>query len=444
MLVIFLLGFFLDFIEIAIVVVPIVAPILLMNPEANVTAVWLGVMIGINIQTSFLTPPFGFALFYLRGVADRSVKTLNMYKGVIPFILLQLSSLVIVGYNPWMVNYLPSRVSLLSENAPPPRNPRLQHCVDEHLLTAVPQQRDRILGLVAELRTATGENLLPRDRARDLARALDGIEASFAGIEEFRNARLAIAAASPTYKPLHVEVAALRREEERLNRRIALLERQARAIRGNDDDAVSGRAEIDTRIAAFRDEITALRAGTPERWDDEHRIFLDLVREEANTRRAFRAAAEQSYLVVRDVVAELDAADAIADFIPQVDALVGEVGTANPDELGERIREVERALGEVPGGDTLRSALSDLRGALSGRRASAEQALALAPVAADVARSEAAWRAAAALQALPAVSALEAEARMTLGLREQPRFERDTALALARCLSVHRDISLNF
>ena len=69
MAVIFFLGFFLDFIEIAVVVVPIVAPILLADPSANITAVWLGVMIGINIQTSFLTPPFGFALFYLRGVA---------------------------------------------------------------------------------------------------------------------------------------------------------------------------------------------------------------------------------------------------------------------------------------------------------------------------------------------------------------------------------------
>ena len=86
MLVIFLLGFFLDFIEIAVVVVPIVAPILLADPSANITAVWLGVMIGLNIQTSFLTPPFGFALFYLRGVATKAVKTIEMYKGVIPFI----------------------------------------------------------------------------------------------------------------------------------------------------------------------------------------------------------------------------------------------------------------------------------------------------------------------------------------------------------------------
>ena len=116
MAVIFILGFFLDFIEIAVVVVPIVAPILLADPSANITAVWLGVMIGLNIQTSFLTPPFGFALFYLRGVAPAIVKTVQMYKGVVPFIMLQILALFIVGYYPALVNYLPNRTSFLSEN----------------------------------------------------------------------------------------------------------------------------------------------------------------------------------------------------------------------------------------------------------------------------------------------------------------------------------------
>ena len=131
MLVIFVLGFFLDFIEIAVVVVPIVAPILLADPSANITAVWLGVMIGLNIQTSFLTPPFGFALFYLRGVAPAIVKTVQMYKGVIPFIMLQLFALGIVGYFPALVNYLPNRVSYLSDTAPPPKNPKIQYCLEK-------------------------------------------------------------------------------------------------------------------------------------------------------------------------------------------------------------------------------------------------------------------------------------------------------------------------
>ena len=131
MAVIFFLGFFLDFIEIAVVVVPIVAPILLADPSANITAVWLGVMIGINIQTSFLTPPFGFALFYLRGVAPAIVKTLHIYRGAAVFIVLQLIGLAIAGAFPSLVNYLPNRVYLSSETAPPPMNPKLQHCLEE-------------------------------------------------------------------------------------------------------------------------------------------------------------------------------------------------------------------------------------------------------------------------------------------------------------------------
>ena len=107
MAVIFVLGFFLDFIEIAVVVVPIVAPILLMDPSANITAVWLGVMIGLNIQTSFLTPPFGFALFYLRGVAPKSVLTTDIYRGVIPFVAIQIVGLLILWFFPGIVTIVP-------------------------------------------------------------------------------------------------------------------------------------------------------------------------------------------------------------------------------------------------------------------------------------------------------------------------------------------------
>jgi TRAP-type mannitol/chloroaromatic compound transport system permease large subunit len=107
MLVIFLLGFILDFIEITFVVVPIVGPILL---AMGLDPVWLGIMIAINLQTSFLTPPFGFALFYLRGVAPDSISTRAIYKGVLPFILIQLFVLVLLAIWPGLVTWLPSLV----------------------------------------------------------------------------------------------------------------------------------------------------------------------------------------------------------------------------------------------------------------------------------------------------------------------------------------------
>ncbi|WP_102797501.1 TRAP transporter large permease [Bowmanella denitrificans] len=107
MLVIFLLGFILDFIEITFVVVPIVGPVLL---AMGVDPVWLGIMIAINLQTSFLTPPFGFALFYLRGVAPASVKTSDMYKGVVPFIVIQLALLVMLAIWPQLATWLPAQL----------------------------------------------------------------------------------------------------------------------------------------------------------------------------------------------------------------------------------------------------------------------------------------------------------------------------------------------
>jgi tripartite ATP-independent transporter DctM subunit len=103
----FVMGFFLDFIEIIFVVVPIVGPILL---GMGLDPIWFGVMIAINLQTSFLTPPFGFALFYLRGVAPMSVTTMDIYRGIIPFVIIQIIGLGIVAYWPGLATWLPKQL----------------------------------------------------------------------------------------------------------------------------------------------------------------------------------------------------------------------------------------------------------------------------------------------------------------------------------------------
>ena len=99
------MGFILDFIEITFVVVPIVAPSLIIM---GIDPLWLGILIAINLQTSFLTPPFGFALFYLRGVADKAISTAAIYKGVIPFIGLQLVLLLLIVLFPALTTWLPN------------------------------------------------------------------------------------------------------------------------------------------------------------------------------------------------------------------------------------------------------------------------------------------------------------------------------------------------
>jgi len=105
MAIMFLLGFFLDFIEIIFVVIPIVGPILL---QQDIDPLWFGILVAINLQTSFLTPPFGFALFYLRGVAPKRIATIEIYRGVAPFVVLQLIALGLVAAFPGLATWLPT------------------------------------------------------------------------------------------------------------------------------------------------------------------------------------------------------------------------------------------------------------------------------------------------------------------------------------------------
>ena len=107
MITIFIIGFFLDFLEIIFVIIPIVAPSLI---AMGFDPIWLGIMIAINIQTSFLTPPFGFALFYLRGVASKEIKTSAIYRGVMPFIALQLLLILLMYFFPNIITWLPSQL----------------------------------------------------------------------------------------------------------------------------------------------------------------------------------------------------------------------------------------------------------------------------------------------------------------------------------------------
>jgi TRAP-type mannitol/chloroaromatic compound transport system permease large subunit len=100
MLIIFLLGFFIDFVEIAYIFIPMISPLLI---KFGIDPLWFGILVALNLQASFLTPPFGFSLFYLRGVAPASIDTFDIYRGAIPFILLQLLALTIVILFPGLI-----------------------------------------------------------------------------------------------------------------------------------------------------------------------------------------------------------------------------------------------------------------------------------------------------------------------------------------------------
>ncbi|HKJ62880.1 MAG TPA: TRAP transporter large permease subunit [Hyphomicrobiales bacterium] len=438
MLVIFVLGFFLDFIEISVVVVPIVAPILLANPNANVTAVWLGVMIGLNIQTSFLTPPFGFALFYLRGVAPAVVRTISMYKGVIPFICLQLLALVIVAYNPPLVNYLPLRISLTSETAPPPINPKLQYCIEANLLPAYQAEEQNIL---SALRSARNIDLsaLPSKDQKELSDSFGDAEKTFELVAAIAATEQAIAQSEPDYRPLHVEVRNIQQEMTDHEAEISAVQSELRTV--SDINVENG---LKSRIEALKSRIKELKSSIPENWEQAHKDFTALLQSENRARIAYRRNVDNAYEPVKEMLTVLRATEALAGMRPDITAL-REFISKNPMPAAvEQASVVLDKLRGIEGTRSIQSELSKVRRALRGHSPNKEDALGALDKTLEVYDEEVRWKQAAASNVLPKLAEYEAAIRPTIGLRQQHRLPDDLAADVAGCLSEHRDLTLYF
>ncbi|MDJ0608415.1 MAG: SLC13 family permease [Kiloniellales bacterium] len=441
MLVIFILGFFLDFIEIAVVVVPIVAPILLADPSANVTAVWLGVMIGLNIQTSFLTPPFGFALFYLRGVAPAIVKTISMYKGVIAFIALQLFALVVVGLYPNLVNYLPQRVSLTSETAPPPRNPKLQQCLEKYVWQRFTADGDAIRAEIAEAR---GFNLdyLPERLAKNLRESFDQAEQTFGLLEAARQAEEAVQAKADAFRPVQRKVRSIENGLRRLDAEIRELNT---ALRRTDAATEGARRErLEARIAALTEEREALAGEIPETWAETYKAFSALLKEESKARNLYRRNADRGYEPARALLAVFDATPAFKELGPELDGIKAKVAAAEKEEAAAILAALAKRFGEVDGASEIKTALTQARRAVRARTPDPEKAEAEMDKALAAYNAQIAWRDRAALDLVPDLRVYEVAIRDTIGARLQTRMSEDQALFVAGCNAGHRDISLYF
>ena len=419
MLVIFLLGFFLDFIEIAVVVVPIVAPILLMDPSANVTAVWLGVMIGLNIQTSFLTPPFGFALFYLRGVATAAVKTLDIYRGAVPFIALQLLALVLVGLTPSLVNYLPNRSFLTSEFAPPAKNPRLQQCVDDFMEKEIRSHKVQLTESVRHALTLDYSSL-PPDLAQSLSAGLEEIPQSIDRLEAYFALRATHATTADELQALHKEV----RKLEHKALRVA--------------DFGSRRPSKEDR-AALRAEVVP--TATHTEWKAKTEALTKLAQELRKTRLMLYRDLEDLYKPVYLLNATLSDTPELVALGERLSTTEQIIFTGTTEEAVERIERLEAAFATIAGGESIRAALAKVRRAVG--KGEITQAREQIHATRGIYQAEVAWRQDNA-HLTEEINALDKTLRNNIGINLQPRIPRQAALYVARCRANPRDLSLSF
>lgn len=443
MAVIFFLGFFLDFIEIAVVVVPIVAPILLTDPQANVTAVWLGVMIGVNMQTSFLTPPFGFALFYLRGVAPSFVKTLSMYKGVIPFILMQLLVLAFVAYSPRLVNYLPQRVTLGASTAPPPVNPGLQYCIEQFVAT---EFADNGAQLRAAIGKARGLDLssMPQELRKDLGDSFGTAAAAFGLMDQVAKADGDIEKRSETYAPLHRRVREMQIVIRRNEAEIKGLKEDIQREAGETEASKDRKADMQSRLAAAEAENKRLQSNIPANWQDEYKAFRQLLSADNRARLTYRRGVDQAYEPVIETVRTLRATPELVAAKNVLEGLRGIIGREPLAQAAEAVAAVINRINAIPGAGDVRSELSKVRRALTNRTPSKEDAIKALDKTLEVYESEVAWRQQASQAVLPGLSAYEAAIRDTIGLRKQERLPRRIVPVISACTAYHRDLSLQF
>ena len=438
MAVIFVLGFFLDFIEIAVVVVPIIAPILLTDPSANITAVWLGVMIGLNVQTSFLTPPFGFALFYLRGVAPAIVKTIDMYKGVIAFIILQLVALGIVAANPSLVNYLPNRVSMTAPTAPPPRNPKLQYCIEEYVNEEFVRNGATINQAID---TARGLDMsyLPRKLAGSVADSFDEAGKSMSLLTEARRAEARINDAAVSYRPVHRKVRLIEYQVRQIEDEIQEL---GRAIQGLSENEIIARKE---QISALETEKARLTANIPDDWDQVYRDFAKFTKAETNARRKYRRAVDSAYSPIFDLIVLMEANDSFNaldnDLVDLRDTLVR--GRA-PEDMIDPLKALTKQFGAIKGAGDIKSEITKSRRILGKKSPKIEEAISHLDKAIEIFNAQHLWREQTSAQLLPHIRTYEQAIRGTIGLRQQKRLAKTEALYVAACTSGHRDISLHF
>ncbi|NNF45233.1 MAG: TRAP transporter large permease subunit [Desulfofustis sp.] len=443
MLVMFVLGFFIDFLEIAVVVVPIVAPILLADPGANVTAVWFGVMVGLNLQTSFLTPPFGFSLFYLRGVAPKIVKTIEIYRGALPFIALQLVALIIVALTPSLVNYLPTRVTLSVETAPPPINPRLQYCIEEYLFDYYDTEGDALRGHVDKMREAN-LSVLPEKRQQAVNESLDRTLHTFELVSLVRQTEADRLNYEPQYRPLHKQVRRLQSQQWIIELEIEELNQNVIRISRSENPDQIALERVEAKIENRKTEIAELQSQIPATWTEANKTFTDLDKAEEKARRTYRSNVDQAYETIAELRTVLDGAEELTAIEPQLAALEEAVVHNSSEDAMAQIKESEQVLGPIGGTSSIKTNLSRARRALRGKNPDSEKALQELQEGLKIYGSEVDWRRQAAVELAHALATYDEAIKDTIGLRLQRRLPPEQIQSVASCQSVHRDRSLQF
>jgi chromosome segregation ATPase len=349
----------------------------------------------------------------------------------------------VTGLYPQLVNYLPNRVSYLSETAPPPRNPKLQYCVDSFVFEQLDNGVGDVPGKLAAARSID-LSALPAGLQKDLSKSFDQAQIALDAVPSIHAAERAVEEAAVDYRPILRDVRAIQKQVNRLAKKADDLGREAGRLRATDDKTVEQRARMEARKAELEAEIAQLQSRIPADWDEVHKVFEKLTKAETNARNTHRRAADTAYDDAAEVLAVLNGTPALLALEGEITALRSAVESGDAVETAAKLDALADQVREIEGAGDVRKGLNNARRVLE--KTPDDRAKALADFDSAVAElaAQKTWRQAADSSVKPQLQAYVDGILPTLGARSLSQLSEDQALYIASCNAGHRDLSLNF
>jgi hypothetical protein len=394
-------------------------------------------MIAVNMQTSFLTPPFGFSLFYLRGVAPKSIQTTEIWKGASVFIFLQLVGLGIVGYFPQLVNYLPLRSYYNSEVSPPPLNPKLQDCLVEYTYEKYNNNFDDSLILVNKIQS-DDLSFIPQNYLSSLENSLEAIKMSKVLLEEIIESENKFNEFGKVYKPLHMEVRGIERKVRKQEKRIEKLKKDLRLeTEENEIDMLN--KEINKLI----EDISQIKFTIPKNWESQNKNFNKIIENFNKTKLKYNRAVDNSFNDISDLIKKFERVDKLEELTFLFDEIIIDINKEN-SQIEEVLKNFEKRFNPFSGVSDIKKLIKKSRKILKKNPKEKIEAIKLINESKFKFDQEIKWRMNGKEILLANLIKLLDQGNETFALRKQDHLNKEQALYLASCKSKPQDISLYF
>ncbi len=389
------------------------------------------------MQTSFLTPPFGFALFYLRGVAPKTIATTDIWRGATPFIFLQLLGLVIVGLYPALSNYIPFRSYLTSELAPPSTNPKLERCLMDYTYTLYKNDEPQIRKAITDAKTLKLDVLSSDQRAM----MNDHFTKSLLALDQIKEAekkKNILNEYSKTYYDLHNSVRKTQIQANDINKKIIDIEKDLERIKDENK-----RNNLRKDVENLKKEKEKILSSIPKEFDEKNKKYKELSKDYKSSLNTYYQTVDIGYDNFFKIFKEIKDVEKIKLAQDELKLGIEFIQKENKDKAIKSFLEVLEVMDKVSGGDEIKDLVYDT-GEKMKESWNKREILSRTQQIQKLLEKELSLRDKASRQLLVKFENYNKQIVDTIGVRKQERIPKKHALYVSRCTASHEDISLNF